>query len=290
MNDGIFFNQSKYIGEMLKKVGLENFKVTKTPMSRKRVLTLDKDNESIDSTKYRGMIGSLLYLTASRPDIMFSVCLCARFQEDPKVSHLKAVKRIFRYIKGTQHLGLWYPRNTGVNVMVYANSDHAGDVVDRKSTSGIFTFVGSCLTSWFLKKQTSRANSITESDYVAAGKACQQALWMKQAFVDYNIMLNEVLILCDDKCAINLTSSPIDYPRTKHIEIRHHFLKDNVAKKHITIDKIPLEENVTNILTKPLEKGQFGYLRLVLGLMLQEQGEKEEKKGQDMIEECTLNN
>ncbi|GKB19563.1 retrovirus-related pol polyprotein from transposon TNT 1-94 [Tanacetum coccineum] len=216
MNDGIFFNQSKYIGEMLKKFGLENSKVTKTPMSRKRVLTLYKDSESIDSTKYRGMIGSLLYLTASRSNIMFSVCFCARFQEDPKVSHLEAVKRIFRYIKGTQHLGLWYLKDTGVNVLVYANSDHAGDVVDRKSTSGICTFMGSCLTSWFLKKQTSLANSITESDYVAAERACQQGLWMKQAFMDYNITLNEVPILHDDKCAINLTSSPIDYPRTKH--------------------------------------------------------------------------
>ncbi|GKA28081.1 hypothetical protein Tco_0714249 [Tanacetum coccineum] len=106
-------------------------------MSRKRVLTLDKDSESIDSTKYRGMIGSLLYLTTSRPDIMLSVCFCAKFQDDPKVSHLQAVKRIFRYIEGIRHLGLWYPKDTGVNVLVYANSDHADDVVDRKSTSGI---------------------------------------------------------------------------------------------------------------------------------------------------------
>nr|GFA65173.1 hypothetical protein [Tanacetum cinerariifolium] len=172
------------------------------------------------------MIGSLLYLTASRPDIMFSVCLCAIFQEDHNVSHLEAVKKIFRYVKGTKHLGFWYPTDMGVNVLVYANSDHAGDVVDRKSTSEIFKFVRSCITSWFSKKQTSHANSITESNYVAAKRACQQALWKKQAFVDYNIMLNE----------------------------RHHFLKENVAKKHITIDKIPFEENVVNILTKPLEK------------------------------------
>ncbi|GJX34930.1 hypothetical protein Tco_0246487 [Tanacetum coccineum] len=130
-------------------------------MSMKRVITLDKCSESIDSTKYKGMIGSLLYLTASRPDIMFSVCLCARFQEDPKVSHLEAVKRVFRHIKGTQHLGLWYRKDMGVNVLIYANSDHAGDVFDRKSTSGICTFVGSCLTSWFSKKQTSLTNSIT---------------------------------------------------------------------------------------------------------------------------------
>nr|GEU79662.1 uncharacterized mitochondrial protein AtMg00810-like [Tanacetum cinerariifolium] len=124
---------------------------------------------------------------------MFSVCLCARFQENPKVSHLEAIKSIFRYVRGTQHLGLWYPKDTGVNVLVYANSDHAGDVVDRERTSGIFTFVGSCLTSRFSKKQTSLANSITEFDYFVARRACQQALWMKQAFMDYNITLKESL-------------------------------------------------------------------------------------------------
>ncbi|GJW29076.1 retrovirus-related pol polyprotein from transposon TNT 1-94 [Tanacetum coccineum] len=135
MEDDIFFNQSKYIKEMLKKFGLEDSKPMKTPMSSNTKLTKDEEYESIDSTKYRGMIGSLLYLMASRPDIMFSVCLCARFQEDPKTSHLEAVKRIFRYIKGNTHLGLWYPKGTGIETVVYAESDHAGDYVDRKSTS-----------------------------------------------------------------------------------------------------------------------------------------------------------
>ncbi|GJT56907.1 zf-CCHC domain-containing protein [Tanacetum coccineum] len=111
------------------------------------------------------MIGSLLYLTASRPDIMFSVCLCARFQEDPKTSHLEAVKRIFRYIKGTTHLGLWYPKGSGIETIVYADSDHAGDYVDRKSTSGVCTFMGCYLTSWFLKKQTALAISTTKAEY-----------------------------------------------------------------------------------------------------------------------------
>ncbi|GKA15140.1 retrovirus-related pol polyprotein from transposon TNT 1-94 [Tanacetum coccineum] len=130
MEDGIFFNQSKYIKEMLKKFGLEDSKPMKTPMSSDTKLTKDEECESVDSTKYRGMIGSLLYLTASRPDIMFSVCLCARFQEAPKTSHLEAVKRIFRYIKGTTHLGLWYPKGTGIETIVYADSDHAGDYVE----------------------------------------------------------------------------------------------------------------------------------------------------------------
>ncbi|GKC32322.1 hypothetical protein Tco_1039616 [Tanacetum coccineum] len=131
------------------------------------------------------MIGSLLYLTTSRPDIMFNVCLCA--QEASKTSHLEAVKRIFQYIKGTTYLGLWYPKGTDIETVVYADSDLARDYVDRKSTSGICMFVGCCLTSWFSKKQTALAISTIEAEYVSAGKACQQALWMKQALIDYDI-------------------------------------------------------------------------------------------------------
>nr|GEY00138.1 retrotransposon protein, putative, Ty1-copia subclass [Tanacetum cinerariifolium] len=121
------------------------------------------------------------------PDIMFSVCLCACFQEAPKTSYLEVVKHIFRYIKGTTHLGLWYPKGTSIETIVYANSDHAGDYVDQKSTSGIYTFVECCLTSWFSKKQTVLAISTTEAKYVSVEKACQQALWMKQALIDYEI-------------------------------------------------------------------------------------------------------
>ncbi|GJZ45511.1 retrovirus-related pol polyprotein from transposon TNT 1-94 [Tanacetum coccineum] len=130
MEDGIFFNQSKYIKEMLKKFGLKDSKLMKTPMSLDTKLTKDEECESVDSTKYQGMIGSLLYLTTSRPGIMFSVCLCTRFQEDPKTSHLEAVMRIFRYIKGTTHLGLWYPKGTGIETVLYVDSDHAGDYLE----------------------------------------------------------------------------------------------------------------------------------------------------------------
>ncbi|GKF06808.1 hypothetical protein Tco_0037476 [Tanacetum coccineum] len=156
-------------------------------MSSDTKLMKDEECESIDSTKYRGMIGSLLYLMASRPDIMFSVCLCACFQEAPKTSHLEAVKRIFRYIKGITHLGLWYPKGTDIETIVYVDSDYAGDYVNRKSTSGIYMFIGCCLTSWFSKKQTALSISTTEAEYVSAGKACQQKLWMKQALIDYDV-------------------------------------------------------------------------------------------------------
>ncbi|XP_071714441.1 secreted RxLR effector protein 161-like [Rutidosis leptorrhynchoides] len=136
-----------------------------TLMATNVKLTLEGEGEPFDSTKYRGMIGSLLYLTASRPDIMFSVCLCARFQENPKTSHVEAVKSIFRYLKGTMNLGLWYPTFTGVDIMCFVDSDHGVSMIDRKSTSGVCAFVGLCLTSWFSKKQTFVALSTTEAEY-----------------------------------------------------------------------------------------------------------------------------
>ncbi|GJY96444.1 hypothetical protein Tco_0513354 [Tanacetum coccineum] len=229
---------------MLKKFGLEDSKPMKTPMSTETKLTKDEEGGSVDSTKYRGMIGSLLYLTASRPDIMFSVCLCARFQEDPKTSHLEAVKCIFRYIKGTTHLGLWYPKRSDIEIVVYADSDHAGDYVDQKSTSDIYTFMGCCLISWFSKKQTALAICTTEAEYVSAGKAFQQALWMKQALVDYGIRLDDIPIMCDNKGAIDLRKNPVQHSRTKHIKIRHRFLRKNVQKGNISIEKVSSENNI----------------------------------------------
>ncbi|GKA52638.1 copia protein, partial [Tanacetum coccineum] len=210
------------------------------PMSTKIKLTKNDEADSMGSFKYR---------------------------ENPKTTHLEAVKRIFRYIRGTTHLGLWYPKGTRIETIVYADSDHAGDYVDRKSTSGVCTFMGCCLTSWFAKKQTALAISMTEAEYVSAGKACQQALWMKQALIDYDIRLDDVPIMCDNKGAIDLSKNPVQHSRTKHIEIRHHFLRDNVQKGNISIEKVASEDNIADIFTKPLKREVFNYLRLGLGMM-----------------------
>nr|GEW19276.1 copia protein [Tanacetum cinerariifolium] len=200
---------------------------------------------------------------------MFSACLCARFQEDPKTSHLEAVKRIFRYIKGTMNLGLWYPKGSDIETIVYADSDHAGDYANRKSTSGVCMFMGCCLTSWFSKKQTALAISTIKAEYVRAGKACQQAIWMKQALVDYDVRLDDIPIMCDNKGAIDLSKNLVQRSRIKHIEIRHHFFHDNVQKGNISIEKVSSEDNIADILTKPLKRELFNYLRLGLGMMEQ---------------------
>ncbi|KAG5532106.1 hypothetical protein RHGRI_026652 [Rhododendron griersonianum] len=178
--DGIFINQSKYIKDLLKRFDMEKAKPMGTPMSTSTKLDKDEVGKPFDEKKYRGMIGSLLYLTASRPDIMFSVCLCARFQSSPKESHYLAVKRIFRYLIGTPNLGLWYPKGTSIDLIGYSDADFAGCSIDRKSTSGTCQFLGHSLVSWFSKKQHSVALSTAEAEYFAVGSCCAQILWMKQ--------------------------------------------------------------------------------------------------------------
>ncbi|KAJ9557496.1 hypothetical protein OSB04_012110 [Centaurea solstitialis] len=173
---GIFINQGKYVHEMLKKFDLTSCTPMKTPMAPP--LSLDKDSKGkpVDVTLYRGMIGSLLYLTASRPDIMYSTCLCARYQAEPKESHLTAVKRIFRYLKGTPNLGLWYSKDSGFDLTAYSDSDFAGCKIDRKSTTGGCHLLGGKLVSWTSKKQNSVSTSTAEAEYVAAGIYCAQVL------------------------------------------------------------------------------------------------------------------
>nr|GEZ38413.1 hypothetical protein [Tanacetum cinerariifolium] len=183
--DGIFINQDKYVVEILKKFGLTKGKSASIPIDTEKPLLKDPDGEDVDVHIYRSMIGSLIYLTSSRPDIMFAVCACARFQVTPKVSHLLAVKRIFRYLKGKPNLGLWYPKDSPFDLVAYSESDYAGASLDRKSTTGGCQFLGTRLISWQCKKQTVVATSSTEADYVASASCCAQVLWIQNQMQDY---------------------------------------------------------------------------------------------------------
>ncbi|GJT52179.1 uncharacterized mitochondrial protein-like protein [Tanacetum coccineum] len=183
--DGIFISQDKYVDEISKKFGFTEVKTASTPMETQKPLLKDEDGEEVDVHMYRSMIGSLMYLTSSRPDIMFVVCACARYQVNPKVSHLHAVKRIFRYLKGQPKLGLWYPKDSPFDLVAYTDSDYAGASLDRKSTTGGCQFLGCRLISWQCKKQTVVANSTTEAEYVAASSCCGQVLWIQNQLLDY---------------------------------------------------------------------------------------------------------
>ncbi|GKB14439.1 putative ribonuclease H-like domain-containing protein [Tanacetum coccineum] len=177
--DGIFISQDKYVAEILKKFNYSDVKSASTPVDLEKPLVKDGDADDVDVHLYRSMIGSLMYLTASRPDIMFAVCACARFQVTPKTSHLLAVKRIFRYLKGKPTLGLWYSRDSPFELVAYTDSDYAGATQDRKSTTGGCQFLGNRLISWQCKKQTVVATSTTEAEYVAAASCCGQVKLLK---------------------------------------------------------------------------------------------------------------
>ncbi|GJW65418.1 putative ribonuclease H-like domain-containing protein [Tanacetum coccineum] len=165
---GIFLSQDKYVKDILNKFDFRNIKPASTPIEAHKSLGKDEEGEEVDVHLYRSMIGCLMYLTASRPDIMFAVCLCARFQVTPKVSHMHAVKRIFRYLKHQPKLGLWYPKDSPFHLEAFSDSDYAGDNHDRRSTSGGCQYLGRRLVSWQCKKQTIVAISSTEAEYVAA--------------------------------------------------------------------------------------------------------------------------
>ena len=170
---------------------MDECKLIKTPMPTNGHLDLDEGGKSVDQTLYNSMIDSLLYLTASRPDIMFSVCMCARFQSSPKEAHLVVVKRILRYLKHSPSIGFWYPKGARFQLVGYSNSDYAGCKIDRKSTSGGCHLLGRSLVSWSSKKQNSVALSTAKVEYIAVGACCAQLLYMKQTLLDYGVVLEK---------------------------------------------------------------------------------------------------
>ncbi|CAM8877595.1 unnamed protein product [Rhodiola kirilowii] len=177
------------------------------------------------------MIGSLLYLTASRPDIAYPVGVCARYQADPKESHLLQVKRIIKYVCGTVEFGIWYTKDTNSHLVGYCDADWAGNAEDRKSTSGGCFFLGNNLVSWFSKKQNSISLSTAEAEYIAAGSSCTQLLWMKEMLSEYGVTQKEMTLYCDNMSAISISKNPVQHSRTKHIDIRHHFIRELVEQK-----------------------------------------------------------
>jgi hypothetical protein len=264
---GIFISQGKYVSDMLKKFDLTSCSSMKTPMAPP--LTLDKDSlgKSVNVTLYRGMIGSMLYLKASRPDIMYSTCLCTLYQADPKESHLTDVKRIFRYLKGTPNLGLWYPKDSGFDLIAYSDSNFSGCKLDRKSTTGGCQLLGGKLISWTSKKQNSVSTSTAEAEYVAAGSCCAQVLWMRNQLLDYDLQLSKIPIYCDNTSAIAIANNPVLHYKTKHIEIRYHFIRDHVMNGDVELHFVPTEYQLADLFTKPLDETRFNLLISELGML-----------------------
>ncbi|GJV91492.1 hypothetical protein Tco_1539305 [Tanacetum coccineum] len=222
-------------------------------METQKPLLKDEDGEEVDVHIYRSMIGSLMYLTSSRPNIMFAMCACVRYQVNLKVSHLHVMKRISMYLKGQPKLGLWYLKDSPFDLVAYTDSDYVGASLDRKSTTGGCQFLGCRLISWQCKKQTVVANSTTKAEYVAASSCCGQVLWIQNQLLDYGYNFMHTKIFIDNNSTICIIKSPVFHLKTKHIEIRHHFIRDCNEKKLIQMVKIHTDKNVADLLTKAFD-------------------------------------
>ncbi|GJT52922.1 putative ribonuclease H-like domain-containing protein [Tanacetum coccineum] len=216
--DGIFISQDKYVADILKKFDFTTVKAASTPIETNKALLKDEEAEDVDVHLYRSMIGSLMYLTASRPDIMFAVCACAR--------------------------------DSPFDLEAFSNSDYAGASLDRKSTTGGYQFLGKRLISWQCKKQTIVANSTTEAEYVAAANCCGKVLWIQNQMLDYGFNFMNTKIHINNESTICIVKNPVFHSKTKHIEIRHHFISDSYEKKLIQVIKIHTDHNVADLLTK----------------------------------------
>ncbi|GJW26374.1 retrovirus-related pol polyprotein from transposon TNT 1-94 [Tanacetum coccineum] len=201
--NGPLKEEAKYALEILKKHGMDKCDSIGTPMATKPKLDADLSGKPIDQTPYRSMIGSLMYLTSSKPDIVQAVCYCARYQAKPTEKHLKEVKRIFRCLKGTINMGLWYPKDSGFELTAFSDADHAGCIDTRKITSGGIQFLGDKLVSWMSKKQDYTVMPSAEAEYVASSASCAQIMWMRTQLKDYGFNYNKIPLYCDSQSAID---------------------------------------------------------------------------------------
>ncbi|GJR32400.1 retrovirus-related pol polyprotein from transposon TNT 1-94 [Tanacetum coccineum] len=263
---GIFINQAKYALEILKKHNMDNCHSIGTPLATKPKLDVDLSGEPVDQSDYRSKIGSLMYLTSSRPDLVQAVCYCARYQARPTQKHLKEVKRIFKYLKGTINMGLWYPKDSGFELTAFSDADHAGCLDTRKSTSGGIQFLGDKLVSWMSKKQNCTAMSSAEAEYVALSASCAQVMWMRTQLQDYGFNYNKIPLYCDSQSAIAITCNPVQHSKTKHIHTRYHFIKEQVENGIIELYFVRTEYQLADMFTKALPEDRFKYLVRRIGM------------------------
>ncbi|GKB69554.1 putative ribonuclease H-like domain-containing protein [Tanacetum coccineum] len=226
-DDGIFISQDKYVADILKKFDLVTMKTASTLIETNKALLKDEEAKDVDVHLYRLMIGSLMYLTVSRPDII--------------------------YLKGQPKLGLWYPRDSPFDLEAFSNSDYAGASLDRKSTIGCCQFLGKRLISWQCKKQTIVANSTTKAKYVVAANCYGQVLWIQNQMLDYGFNFMNTKIYIDNESTICIVKNPVFHSKTKHIKIRHHFIRDSYEKRLIQVIKIHTDHNVDDLLIKAFD-------------------------------------
>ncbi|MCH80374.1 copia-type polyprotein, partial [Trifolium medium] len=269
-NEGIFIHQLKYATELLARFGMDNCNTVCSPIVTGCKLVKNEGGKASDAKVYKQMVGSLMYLLATRPDLAFSVCLVARFMERPTEMHVAAIKRIMRYLKGTTGLGIMYKRedSEALQLKAWSDSDYAGDLDDRKSTSGYVFKLGSGAISWSSKKQPIVTLSTTEAEFVAAASCACQGIWLRNVLSHLKIVQSSSTVMyCDNSSSIKLSKNPILHGRCKHIDVRFHFLRDLTKDGVIELVHCSSQDQFADIMTKPLKLEAFCKLRSALGML-----------------------
>ena len=263
----VFICQKKYAKEILKKFQMEECKATSTPMNQKEKLSKSDGAEKVDEGYFRSMIGCLMYLTTTRPDILFAVSLLSRFMHDASELHLRAAKRILRYVKGTVSYGVRFEKCQSFKLNGFSDSDWAGSLDDMRSTSGYCFNLGSGIFSWCSKKQEIVAQSTAEAEFIAATAAVNQVLWLQKILSDLSMEEKEPIeISVDNQAAIAISHNPVFHGKTKHFNIKLYFLREVQKNGDIKLIYCKSEEQLADIFTKSLPANKFEILRQKLGV------------------------
>lgn len=266
--------QSTYARKLLEKAGLSECNPSKYPMELKVQLDKDVKGKSVDPTMFRSIVGGLRYLVHTRPDIAFSVGMVSRFMERPTVLHFNAVKKILRYVKGTVEYGLSYRKGAGNYILSgYSDSDLGGSLEDRRSTGGVVFYLNESLITWVSQKQRCVALSSCEAEFMAATAAACQGVWLRNLLMQVTDEKHcPVIIYVDNKSAIDLARNPVFHGRSKHIDIRYHFIRECVERGEVEIKHIRSEEQRADILTKAMSTEKFERMRALLGIQKLQKG------------------
>ena len=268
--DGIFISQERYAKEILKKFKMENCKPISTPIECGVKLSKNDEGESVDPTLFKSLVGSLRYLTCTRPDILYAVGLVSRYMESPTTTHFKAAKRILRYLKGTIDFGLHYSVSNDYKLVGYSDSDWAGDVDDRKSTTGFVFFMGDTAFTWMSKKQPIITLSTCEAKFVAVTSCVCHAIWLRNLLKELSITQEESTeIRVDNKSAMALAKNPVFHDRSKHIDTRYYYIRECITRKDVRLEYVRSNDQIADIFTKPLKREDFIRLRKALGIIKQ---------------------
>ncbi|RVW26161.1 Retrovirus-related Pol polyprotein from transposon TNT 1-94 [Vitis vinifera] len=263
---GIVVSQRKYILDLLKETGMLGCKPIDTPMDSQKKLGIEKESTPVDRGRYQRLVGRLIYLSHTRPDIGFAVSAVSQFMHSPTEEHMEAVYRILRYLKMTPGKGLFFRKTENRDTEVYSDADWAGNIIDRRSTSGYCSFVWGNLVTWRSKKQSVVARSSAEAEYRALAQGICEGIWIKRVLSELGQTSSSPILMMCDQAAISIAKNPVHHDRTKHVEIDRHFITEKVTSETVKLNYVPTKHQTADILTKALPRPNFEDLTCKLGL------------------------